>query len=523
LYLFFLNGACSLLFVTHSLYLSYFDDFASVYHLNQAHLLKDVLDVVVMIMHKEIFFIADLIFLPFVLFKFKTVRFFKTKERIIAWLVLVSLGIYCMISASTSKLPFSESIYHRYDFANERGIITYQVFDIYYYLLTRLQKAEVTQEDVDTVERWFKEKGSRVPPGNEFRGIGKGFNLIVIQVESLQNFVIGKSYNGREVTPNLNRLADEGIYFENIYDQTAAGGSSDSTLLVNSSLYPSRKGAVSYLYYQNHFDSLPRILMKDGYATATLHAYKKNFWNSEAFEGSLGFQYQFYEDTFSMTDKIGGFLVGLSDRSFFLQSLEKIEQLPVPFYVFMRTLSTHAPFAHITSELDDFPLDDLEGEIIGYYLRSMHYVDSAIGDFLRVLSESNVRSSIIVVVYGDHRARLPSRDMKRIGVYDMSEKRKIPLIINVPAKRLGLERDTIGGLIDVAPTLCNILGIDVSPEFFLGRDLLNSNESFVIFRDGSYFCDSCSVNITWAEQQLMISDLILEKDMLPVLRNEVQN
>jgi phosphoglycerol transferase MdoB-like AlkP superfamily enzyme len=387
-------------------------------------------------------------------------------------------------------------------------------------LLTQKQKMRILPSEIQFVSDWKKQDRGGIE--NNLTGIGKGKNLIMIQVESLQNFVIGRSYHGREITPNLNRLVKEGIYFNNIYDQTAAGNTSDATLLANSSLFPSRKGAVSFLYAQNYFDSLPKVLREKGYTTAVMEAYKKHFWNSETFDKGLGFECQFYEDTFDMTDKMDGFLKGLSDKSFFLQSLEKIERLPAPFYVFMRTLSSHAPFAHITSDIDNFPLDDLEGEIVGYYVRSIHYVDLAIGEFLNKFAESNVLSNTILVVYGDHRARLPSREMKRIGVHDMSEKRKIPLIIYIPNKKLGIENDTFGGLIDVAPTICNILEIDISHTFFLGRDLLNSRESFVIFRDGSYICHNCSVSKTWAQQQLKISDLILERDMIPILRNEVQ-
>jgi phosphoglycerol transferase MdoB-like AlkP superfamily enzyme len=474
---------------------------------------------------KEILFIVDLIVLPFILYRFKKVSTFSIQDKLKAVIMLLLLcpllNAYPIIYHIRTANNFFKSIYHRDAFVRQTGILNYQIVDLYYVLLTQKQKMRISPSEIEFVSDWKKQE--RRETENNLTGIAKGKNLIIIQVESLQNFVIGMSHHGREITPNLNRLVKEGIYFNNIYDQAAAGNSSDATFLANCSLYPSRKGAVSYMYPQNYFDCMPKALEEHGYALAAMHAYKKSFWNSDTFERSIGFQYQFYEDTYDITDRIGGFLVGLSDRSFFLQSVEKIEKIPAPFYVFMRTLSSHAPFAQITSDHVDFPLDDLEAEGIGYYIRSMHYVDSTIGEFLQKLSESNVRSNTIVVVYGDHRTRLPFSKMKRIGVKDINEERKIPLIIHIPNEKLDIESSTIGGLIDVAPTICNILGVDISHAFFLGRDLLNSHESFVIFRNGSYICDCCSVNKTWAELQLMISDLILEKDMLPVLRNEVQN
>ena len=86
-------------------------------------------------------------------------------------------------------------------------------------------------------------------------------------------------------------------------------------------------------------------------------------------------------------------------------------------------------------------------------------------------------------------------------------------------KNLRYESNTIGGLIDVAPTVLNILGVDISDKFFLGRDLVNSHNSFIIFRDGSYICRDNSVDKTYAQNQLRISDLILEKDMVALIKN----
>jgi phosphoglycerol transferase MdoB-like AlkP superfamily enzyme len=250
-----------------------------------------------------------------------------------------------------------------------------------------------------------------------------------------------------------------------------------------------------------------------------MHAYNKNFWNHATFEKSIGFEHQFYETSYIMTDMIGRRLRGLSDISFFSQSIDKIRALRAPFYVFLRTLSTHTPFIHFTTDIDNFPLSQLEGKIIGYYIRSMHYVDSAIGELLLKLHEHDLLSNTIVVVYGDHRARLPESELQLIGINDSDENNKIPLIIYLPDKKYVYHSDTIGGLIDIAPTICNILGVDISDKFFLGNDLASSQSSFVIFRNGSYISKDSFTDKTFAQRQLRISDLILEKDMIALMRN----
>jgi phosphoglycerol transferase MdoB-like AlkP superfamily enzyme len=236
------------------------------------------------------------------------------------------------------------------------------------------------------------------------------------------------------------------------------------------------------------------------------------------FDKALGFQNQFYEDSYEMTEKLGGMIIGLSDREFFRQSIEKLKRLNTPYYVLLITLSSHTPFAHITEDMVDFPLGELEGEIIGYYLRAIHYTDSAIGEFLKELSKNNMLSNTAIVIFGDHRSRLPEKELRKIGIQDMTELRKIPLIITIPNKKLGQIKETIGGHIDITPTIMNLLGIESSDRFFLGRDLLNEKNGFVIFRDGSFKSDNDAIDASIAKRMLTISDVIIEKDIIPLIR-----
>lgn len=517
LFLLFVNIIFSIIFFSNSIYFKYFGDFISIYDFHQAHQLTTVLDVVANLIGIEILFLFDLIFIPFLGLKFNNIT---SPDKIKSALILSILSLYFifnpMILNKELQKRFIRGIYFSSDFVRDFGIINYQITDTYNYLLAKTKK-QITQSDIALVKKWFEEKNSHNQK-NYMTAIGKGLNLIIIQVESLQNFVIGKSVNGKEITPNLNRLAESGIYFRNIYDQTAAGNTSDSIFLSNSSLFPTSKGAICYLYFQNCFDTLPKILKNFGYKTAIMHALDKTYWNMSKFSHNLGFEYHFFEDKYEITEKLGGFLKGLSDREFFRQSVDKLKNLKSPFYALLITLSSHAPYAHITEDMVNFPLNGLKDEIIGYYIRAIHYTDSAIGDFLERLSENKMLENTIIVVFGDHRSRLPEKEIRKIGINDMSELRKIPIIISLPGKRIGKIKDTIGGHIDITPTILNILGIDASDRFFMGKDLMDDN-SFVIFRNGSFISNDPAMNELQAKRQLMISDLIIEKDMIPILRN----
>jgi lipoteichoic acid synthase len=520
-YLFLLDCLYSLIFFGNSLFLHYFRNFISANDVYQAPLLLHVSDAVMALIHNEYFFVADLVLLPlfFLFLKRNNLKKddrygFNFGSKLKAVGIMLLMAIYCNY-IMLSHMP--EITHPEAHVTEDRalqvvrfGIMNYQIFDGYEFVAADLKRHTVTAADIASAKAWLK-ANSKKTPQNCFTGVGKGFNVIVIQAESLQNFVIGTKFEGRDITSHLNALAETGIYFDNTFDQAWDGNSSDATLLANSSLYPAKTGAAACLHAKDYFDSLPKVLEEHGYATAAMHANVRTFWNSLQFEKALGFEKQFYKKDFVLTEKIGW---GLSDRAFFSQSLEKIERLPQPFYVFLRTLTTHFPFAYVSKDIDPFPLGEVEGTLIGGYIRSMHYLDSTIGDFLQELAESGLLSRTIIVVYGDHRARLSEEDLRRAGVADMREKAKIPLIISIPGEKHREVRHTIGGLVDVTPTLCNILGIDISGKFFLGKDLGNNVRGYAIFRDGSFISPDGMINSAQVEEELRINDLILEKNVL---------
>ncbi|MDD3169158.1 MAG: LTA synthase family protein, partial [Eubacteriales bacterium] len=232
----------------------------------------------------------------------------------------------------------------------------------------------------------------------ELFGIAKDKNLIVIQMEAMQNMLIGRRYNGREITPNLNRLIREqgSIYFDNFYQQIGSGNTSDAEFAINNSLMGSIESFTYQLYQDNYLKGLPWILKDEGYRTAVFHGYDKTFWNRENMYPVIGF------DTYISSDQLindhiegigGGNIVGISDHAFFQQSVEYLKQMdaePMPFYSFLITLSSHNPF-YLPEELkglDLLPRD--KDNIVGNYLNAEHYADRCLGEFLELLKEEGL-------------------------------------------------------------------------------------------------------------------------------------
>src|SRR5690606_30493531 len=120
-----------------------------------------------------------------------------------------------------------------------------------------------------------------------------GKNLIVIQMESLQNFVLDLEIDGVEITPNMNKLLTESYYFNNFYQQVGQGNTSDAEYVVNTSLYIPERGAATQMYANKQLPSLPKLLKQENYTSATFHTNVVEFWNRAELYSSLGFDHYY--------------------------------------------------------------------------------------------------------------------------------------------------------------------------------------------------------------------------------------
>ncbi|MBP2032210.1 phosphoglycerol transferase MdoB-like AlkP superfamily enzyme [Clostridium algifaecis] len=169
----------------------------------------------------------------------------------------------------------------------------------------------------------------------------KGKNLIIIQVESLQQFVINRKYNGKEITPNLNKLISQSLYFDNCYYQISLGHTSDAELLTNTSLYPLENSSVYMTKYNNEFEALPKVMDSMEYNTFAVHGNKASFWNRNSVYNKYGFNKFYSVEKLKNDDMID---MGLSDKSLFNQNVDIIKKNKKPFYDFTITLTSHSPF-----------------------------------------------------------------------------------------------------------------------------------------------------------------------------------
>lgn len=374
------------------------------------------------------------------------------------------------------------------------GALPYHGIDAYHALAARAP-ADGPPHEVAAIAEWLARKNLPEAANRDW-AIASGKNLIMVQVEALQGFTVGLTIGGQPVTPNLNRLMAQSLYFPNIYGQTKHGNTSDSEFMANTSLYPATRGAAFVRFSGNAFESLPGALKERGYQTVAMHANSPGFWNRQAMYASLGFsRFESVRD-YTPEDVVG---LGLSDRAFFDQSLEKLSRLPQPFYSWLVTMSSHHPY-HEAAALSPLDVGDLEGTRLGHYLKSIHYADAQLGRFRAGLEQRGLWDRSVVVVLGDHpgvqrddaEALVALTGHRVEGPFAWRSLQKIPVMIHLPKDARKGRIEMAGGHVDVLPTVSNLLGLP-SPHAF-GQDLLRAQPGFVVFNDGSFvagdtFCD----------------------------------
>ena len=478
----------TLLLLADTLYFRYYYNAITIPVLYQIGLVSSVTDSA-----RSLFKVQDLIFavdFPLFLGGLRLLRRFTAGKPLRLHPVkrLAAAVIVLCISFGLFQYAYGKASPDIYDYdnnyvINELGITYFHYYDIKRHVTERFfTDHNLKAQEKAEIDSYFEQKQTN---DNQYRGIAKGKNLIIIQMEAIQQFVINAEFNGQAITPNLNKFINDSVYLDNFYYQVGTGNTSDAEFLVNNSLYPLRDGSVYFRNPSNTYESLPKALKKQGYASYVFHAYKPSFWNRTEMYKSVGFDRFFSSNDFIQDDIIGW---GLSDQSFFSQSLPKIDPAK-PFYGFFITLSSHHPFSYF-EDYEGFDVGEYKGTITGNYVKAAHYLDQAIGQFLDNLKKSGLYDNSVIVIYGDHHAILKDQeDMLedltgfKFSEYNWVREHKTPCFIRVPGMdKTGVD-STICGQIDILPTLANLMGFDVPRA--MGKDIFNTRQGYAVLRDAS--------------------------------------
>lgn len=480
-------------------------------------------------------------------------RFLNT---IIMGFVMMFLTIFLMQASDFSRL---KKQWNREYLVQRFGIYVYQVNDAIKSTESKFSSMFGYDSAYKKVRDFYAEKETTDKDSkkdNEYTNIFDGKNIIVLHAESIMTHDMTLSFNNEELTPNLNRLASEGLFFSNYYPQVSVGTSSDTEFTFTTSLLPSSTGTVFVNYWKRTYEAMPNILANKGYFTASMHANNASFWNRNVMYESLGYKKFYARDSFDYSDKDKIIGMGLSDEEFFKQSVKKIKKISEKnknFYVTLVSLSNHTPWDD-EDKYGDYTVDYkytekdedgnvqektlpyMEGTDLGRYFKSTHYADYAIGKLVEYLDEDGLLDNTVLVIYGDHDAKIAKKEYKyfynydfetgeqydsdderyvNVDYYNYELNRKVPFIIwtkdSKNNKKLNKNIDKVMGMYDAMPTLANMFNFDY--KYGLGHDIFNTNNNIVVFPNGNWVTDKMYYNAQKDEYMLLKNSVVTEEEV----------
>lgn len=329
-------------------------------------------------------------------------------------------------------------------------------------------------------------------------------NIILIILESFTAKYIGCLGGEQGITPNLDKIAREGILFTHLY---ASGDRSEKGLVALLSGYPAQT-TTSIIYNPAKTERLPYLtttLKNLGYHTSYFYGGELSFANIKSYLLNGGVEKMVSKYDFNPRDYNSKW--GVHDHILLNRFLSDLNQEKTPFFSALFTLSSHEPYE--IPESPHFPGNDEASR----FKNSFFYTDEALGRFIDSAKRQSWWNSTLVVFVADHGHRLPGNDAE-----DNPSKFRIPLIMTGGALQpKNVVNNTVGSQTDVAFTILQQMGI-ATGAFKWSKNLFDSTAkqfAFYVFNDGfGFVTPDGSVSFDNVSQKIIHKDSSVTRSQL---------
>ena len=291
--LFFYVGLC----VANVIYYQFYTSFISIDLLATASMIGQVNDSLFAKMKfKHFLFIIFLIIFVLVHKKLKKKKYYEmleNKEENIKYrtiIIPISIIVILLLSVSIYDIGKYAKKWNRENILRRYGMYVYTITDMVQSIHPKIDNLYGYDESALEFRDYYACKWDKEKIVNQYTNKFKDKNLLFIHMESIQNFLVDLKINDEEVTPFINSLTKEGIYFNKFYPQISIGTSSDTEFTLLTGLMPSSSGTVFVNYYDRKYYAMPEYFSKMGYYTFSAHANDGEYWNRRIMHEKLGYK-----------------------------------------------------------------------------------------------------------------------------------------------------------------------------------------------------------------------------------------
>lgn len=502
-----LNLLVSILLFMNEIYYGYSSNLVSISQISNLQYGKEISVALPSLLHAtNILYFADIVIL-IILYCCKTIKL--KKQRRVAYIFgIVYVILVLLLFVPKIKVWVADAEEHKFNKIQQiqkTGIFGYHYIDLKHNLNLKKNAKYKTKEAVMKEYESLKEQyNTKYILLNDYTGIAKDKNIIIIQLESVQNFVAFKTINGKEITPNINKFLRANVEFTNMQNQSYST-TADSEFAMMNSVYPLENGMCFSQYPANDYDNIFKEFKSDGYENIYIHGNRGSFWNRQSVYSRLPIDKLYFDDIFD--ENVERICEYVSDEQVYRRIVEEMKNTDGKFAVNIIAASSHIAFDLPGIENKEAKVnidvgDKYRGTLFGNYLEAMNYVDYAFGIFISELQEAGLYDDSVILIYGDHAGlQMYNEEMidylntygymndvqTQINYSNVLCGLKIPGVestqITLPKSRL-----------DIKPTLMNLCGIE--DKFSLGQDLFSS-KNFVCINNARIITDKYFYNIDW--------------------------
>ena len=358
-----------------------------------------------------------------------------------------------------------------------------------------------SNETLNTLNKYFI--NNEISDINDYTGMFKDKNLIVIMLESTNDIIINESDY-----PNFYKMYSEGWKWVNNYSPRNSCSTGNNEMSGMISLYSIYNTCTANKYKNNtYFESIFNMFKKEDYYTFSAHNYLEHYYDRSVIHTNMG------SDIYYGVEDLGISYSSLyknwsSDEDFMESVLDILDGVDKDknFMSWLTTVSSHQPYSYSSIEGDKYLSLYEEMDLnmdLKRYKSKLKILDNALGILLNGLEEKGILDDTVIVMFGDHYPYGLSTDtINSVLDYDTNidyEAERVPFVIyNTELESKTFKEYT--SYINILPTVLNLFDINYDPRLYVGNDLLSKEyESLVVFADGSWKNEIAYFNASTSE------------------------